>query len=119
MRVILTGGEAHDVTAAPDLLDGQTAGGVIADKAYDNNEIREMIAEANIKVVISSKQNRKIQIPHDVKTYKLRNRRERFFNKTQTLPQGRNPLRPKSRAFPRNFSTRLKYDLGALNVDPT
>ncbi|GAN78991.1 Transposase DDE domain-containing protein [Acidocella aminolytica 101 = DSM 11237] len=40
-----------------------------------------MIEEANIEVVIPSKQNRKIQIPHDVKAYKLRNRIEMFFNK--------------------------------------
>ncbi len=81
MRFILTGGEAHDVIAAADLLDGQAADGVIADKAYDTNELREMIDEAGIEVVIPSKRNRKIQIPHDVQAYKLRNRIERLFNK--------------------------------------
>jgi transposase len=81
LRFILTGGEAHDVTTAADLLDGQTAGGIIADKAYDTNALREMIADAEIEVVIPSKRNRKIQIPHDAQAYKLRNRIERFFNK--------------------------------------
>ena len=81
LRFILTGGEAHDVTTAADLLDGQTAGGVIADKAYDSKELREMIEEANIEAVIPSKRNRKIQIPHDAQAYKLRNRIERFFNR--------------------------------------
>lgn len=81
LRFILTGGEAHDCTAAADLLDGQTAGGVIADKAYDTNDLREIIGEAKIEVVIPSKRNRKIHIPHDEKAYKLRNRIERFFNK--------------------------------------
>jgi transposase len=81
LRFILTGGEAHDVTTAADLLDGQTAGGVIADKAYDTNDLRQMIEEADTEVIIPSKRNRKIQIPHDAQAYKLRNRIERFFNK--------------------------------------
>jgi transposase len=81
LRFILTGGEAHDVTTAADLLDRQTAGGIIADKAYDTNALREMIEDAEIEVVIPSKRNRKIQIPHDAQAYKLRNRIERFFNK--------------------------------------
>jgi transposase len=70
LRFILTGGEAHDVTTAADLLDGQTAGGIIADKAYDTNALREMIEDAEIEVVIPSKRNRKIQIPHDAQAYK-------------------------------------------------
>jgi transposase len=81
LRFILTGGEAHDVTMAADLLEGQTAGGVIADKAYDTNALREMIEQADIEAVIPSKRSRKIQIPHDTQAYKLRNRIERFFNK--------------------------------------
>src|SRR5271168_1958572 len=56
-------------------------GGIIADKAYDTNALREMIEDAEIEVVIPSKRNRKIQILHDVQAYKLRNRIERFFNK--------------------------------------
>jgi transposase len=81
LRFILTGGEAHDVTTAADLLDGQTADGIIADKAYDTNALREMIEEADIEAVIPSKRSRKVQIPHDAQAYKLRNRIERFFNK--------------------------------------
>ena len=46
LRFILTAGEAHDVTTVPDLLAGLPAGGVIADKAYDTNAVRELIAEA-------------------------------------------------------------------------
>ena len=53
LRFILTRGEAHDVTTAADLLDGQTACGIIADKAYDTDALREMIEDADIEVVIS------------------------------------------------------------------
>ncbi|SHF62031.1 Transposase DDE domain-containing protein [Acidocella aminolytica 101 = DSM 11237] len=59
LRYILAGGEAHYIPAAADLLDSQTAGGIFADEAYDSNELHEMIEEANIEVVIPSKQNRK------------------------------------------------------------
>jgi transposase len=81
LRFILSGGEAHDITAAADLLDGQVADAVIADKAYDANDLREMIEEAEAEAVIPSKRNRKIIIPHDAAAYRLRNRIERFFNK--------------------------------------
>ena len=78
---ILTGGEAHDSTAAAKLLAGHAAAAVIADKAYDNNALRELIATSGAEVVIPSLSSRKILIPHDTTAYKLRNRIERFFNK--------------------------------------
>ena len=79
LRFILTGGEAHDITTAPQLLADLSAGGVIADKAYDSNALRDLIAEA--KAVIPSKTSRNLVIPHDAVAYALRNRIERFFNK--------------------------------------
>ena len=81
MRFILTAGQAHDCTTAADLLADRATTGVIADKAYDTNELRELIAAAEADAVIPSKSNRKVQIPHDAIAYKLRNRIERFFNK--------------------------------------
>lgn len=81
LRFILTGGEAHDSTTAADLLASHTAPAVIADKAYDNNALRKLIADAGIEAVIPSLSSRKVLIPHDAEAYKLRNRIERFFNK--------------------------------------
>jgi transposase len=81
LRVVLTGGQVHDSKAAADLLDGVEAGGVIADKAYDSNAIRQTIAAAGMIAVIPSNRSRKILIPHDVHLYKTRNRIERCFNK--------------------------------------
>ncbi|EKM98066.1 MULTISPECIES: IS5/IS1182 family transposase [unclassified Acidocella] len=75
----------HDITTAADLLEGQTAGGVVADKAYYSSELSEMIDDANIEAIILSKRNRKLKIPHDIQAYKLRNRIERFFNKLKHL----------------------------------
>jgi transposase len=81
LRFILTGGQAHDSITAADLLAGQAPSGVIADKAYDSNALRQLIAEAGAQAVIPSIPSRKIVIPHDPLAYSLRNRIERFFNK--------------------------------------
>jgi transposase len=81
LRFILTAGQAGDITTAPALLAGLTASGVIADKAYDSNDLRDLIAEAGAEAVIPSNRTRKVLIPHDRAAYKLRNRIERFFNK--------------------------------------
>ena len=54
---------------------------VIADKAYDSNDLRQTIADAGMLAVIPSKRLRKVQIPHDPILYKARNRIERCFNK--------------------------------------
>ena len=75
LRFIITGGQVHDATQASVLLEGQTAGAVIADKAYDSNGFREQIA------VIPSKRNRKVFITHDQALYRDRNRIERCFNR--------------------------------------
>lgn len=81
LRFILTGGQVNDIVTAPALLDGIRGGGVIADKAYDGNDLRQIIASANMLAVIPSRRSRKIHIPHDVDLYKTRNRIERCFNK--------------------------------------
>ena len=81
VRFRITAGQAHDITAARSLLEDQHAGAVLADKAYDSNDLRDRIAEMKAKAVIPSKRNRKIAIPHDVELYKQRNRIERCFNR--------------------------------------
>jgi putative transposase len=51
---------------------------VLADKAYDSNDLRQRIADMNAGAVIPSKRNRKVAIPpHDANVYKNRNRIER------------------------------------------
>ena len=51
LRFILTGGEAHDITTAPDLLADLAAHGVIADKAYDSDALRERLARRGIALI--------------------------------------------------------------------
>ena len=80
VRFCITPGQAADIVAAPDLLEGQQADAVLADKAYDSNDLRDKIAAMEAKAVIPSKRNRKVCIPHDTDIYKHRNRIERCFN---------------------------------------
>jgi transposase len=81
LRFILTGGQVHDVVPAPTLLEGVQGGAVIADKAYDSNALRQLIADNGMLAVIPSTRSRKVAIPHDADLYKHRNRIERCFNK--------------------------------------
>lgn len=81
LRFRITPGQASDITAAPDLLEGQKAGAVLADKAYDSNDLRGRIAAMKADAVIPSKRNRKAFIPHDTAIYKHRNRIERCFGR--------------------------------------
>ena len=54
---------------------------VLADKAYDSNALRAIIAGLGAEIVIPSNRSRKIAIPHDARTYKQRNRIERCFGR--------------------------------------
>jgi transposase len=81
LRFILTAGQVHDVVAAPALLDGFSADAVLADRAYDSNAFRQVVADAGAEAVIPSTRSRKVPIPHDRALYRHRNRIERCFNK--------------------------------------
>lgn len=81
LRLLVTPGQASDITVAPALLEGQEAEAVLADKAYDSNDLRDRIAAMKAQAVIPSKRNRRLFIPHDVEIYKHRNRIERCFNR--------------------------------------
>jgi putative transposase len=81
VRFRITPGQASDITVAPDLLQGLQARAVLADKAYDGNDLRARIAMMGAKAVIPSKRNRKVFIPHDTAIYKHRNQIERCFGR--------------------------------------
>jgi transposase len=81
LRFILTPGQAHDLTQAHALLDGQTTRQVIADRGYDSNAFRSLVADLGAKAVVPAKSSRITNIRHDAKAYRLRNRIERCFNK--------------------------------------
>lgn len=81
LRFMLTAGQRHDNLTAKALLRGFHAEAVLADRAYDNNDLRQTIADMNAQAVIPSTRSRKVMISHDQAIYRLRNRIERCFNK--------------------------------------
>lgn len=81
IRLIVTAGQVGDCTQAEALLKGQSASAILADKAYDSNDLREKIAIMKAAAVIPSNRSRKVIIPHDTEIYRHRNRIERCFNR--------------------------------------
>ena len=67
---------------APDLLSlAGPLGRLIADKAYDTNAFRRLLAERGTEAVIPSIARRKPLIPHDAAAYRQRNLIERMFGR--------------------------------------
>jgi transposase len=81
VRFILTAGQSGDALAAPALLEGFQPIAVLADKAYDSNALRQIIANPGAQAVTPSNRSRKVPIAHDIETYRARNRVERCFSK--------------------------------------
>ena len=81
MKFILTGGQGAECKRAIPLLENVNASAVLADKAYDTNEVREWLKERGIKAVIPPKSNRKEEIECDFWLYKERHAVECMFGK--------------------------------------
>ena len=79
---MLTPSNIADITSAPDLI--AAAGPIrrlIADKGYDANSLRRLLAAQNPEADIPSTASRKRAIPYDVVAYRQRNRIERMFGR--------------------------------------
>ena len=81
LRLVLTPGQCGDAPLAPALLEGLAPRRVLADKAYDSNALRALIASMSAEAVIPCNPTRKRPIPYDFEAYKMRNTVERCFNK--------------------------------------
>lgn len=81
LRFIVTAGQVNDITQALALLEGQAGKAVLADKAYDSNALRAIIAAMGAEAVIPSNRSRKLIIAHDELIYRHRNRIERCFGR--------------------------------------
>ena len=81
MSFILTGGEVHDCRQALNLLKEKNAGAVLADKAYDSNQIVAAVSAIGAEVVIPPLSHRKSPRRYDSALYEERNLIERMYNK--------------------------------------
>ena len=78
--LLLSPGNINDIALAPALL--AAAGPIkslIADKAYDANSLRQLLAARRAKAVIPSTNSRTDPIPYDRRLYRQRNMIERMF----------------------------------------
>ena len=72
VRIVLTAGQAGDAPQAQHLLEGQAAGAVIADTAYDADHLRATIAAKGAEAVIPSNPSRSRRLPLDERLYRER-----------------------------------------------
>jgi transposase len=80
-RLMLTPGQAHDLTAAQPLLETADPRALIGDKAYDADALIDMLDCRAITPVIPPRENRKEKRDCDFALYRERNLAERFWNK--------------------------------------
>jgi transposase len=78
--LILTPGQAADMSHAKELIDGLPIEVVIADKGYDSRAVVEAIEARGAEAVIPSLKNRAKRRDYDRQRYKDRNLAERFWS---------------------------------------
>jgi transposase len=78
---MLTPGQAHDLRAAPFLLQGLKCRDVVADRGYDADVLLNMIRASGARAHIPSTSRRIIQRSVSRRIYRQRNLVERFFCK--------------------------------------
>jgi transposase len=81
VALVLTPGQAADITQAETLLAELEPEAVLADKGYDSNALVDTLEARGITPVIPSKANRKVPRKTDFALYRERNLVERFFGK--------------------------------------
>jgi len=85
VRILLSPGQAADITYASTLIDGLNADIVIGDRGYDGDALLKKIKEAGAAAAIPPKANRINQREYDKHVYKVRNLVERFINQLKQL----------------------------------
>jgi transposase len=81
VKLVLTPGQAADVTQAETLIDGVPFEVAIADKGYDKKDLVSRIEARGAKAVIPSRKNSRQPRVIDQEQYKGRNLVERFWGR--------------------------------------
>ena len=72
IKTFITAGTIHDCNLASSLIEGLDADIILADKAYDTNDIISLALDYGMEVCIPPKKNRKEQRYYDQELYKWR-----------------------------------------------
>ena len=78
--LLLSAGNTNDITMARDLV--EAAGPfqrLLADRGYDADHLRKLLAERRAEAVIPTTTSRKRPIPYDMIAYRRRNKVERLW----------------------------------------
>ena len=78
---MLSSGQIHDITVAPQLICDLKSAIVMADAGYDSLRFREQIHVKGSTACIRPRRNCKDNIPFDKEQYKERHKVECFFQK--------------------------------------
>lgn len=81
LRLLLTGGQRHDMTQAEGLIDAFQFDSVIADKGYDSKAFLQAIAAQAAEANIPARKSRIEPRAYDAHLYKERHLVECFINK--------------------------------------
>ena len=85
VSLCLSGGQSHDTTAFPAVWEGvpksRWLDAAVMDKAYDSENIRNLLEKQGVEAVIPPKANRKMLFPYDKTKYRMRQKVERFFGR--------------------------------------
>lgn len=79
VKLVLTPGQAADVTQAKTLIEGVPFEVMIGDRGYDSDEVVQAVEAQGGEAVIPSRKNRKVPRTIDLDRYKDRNLVERFW----------------------------------------
>ena len=79
VRFTIRPGNTAEVLELPTLLDGVPTGELIADKAFDSNPIRLLLASQGIVATIPTRVNRLQQLWYDPLRYRTRHLVENYF----------------------------------------
>lgn len=81
VKVLLTAGQQHDLSRAEELIAGQAAAYVIADRGYDSDAFVQAVESQGATPVVRPRENRKAPRELDWHLYGVRQLIERFVNK--------------------------------------
>ena len=84
-RFALLAGHRHESPAAAGLLSGLSFGALLADRGFDSDRLRALVASLGAEAVVPPKSNRTAAIDCDMEKYARRHRVENFFCKIKNF----------------------------------
>ena len=111
VRFELMAGQHFDTVGVPQLIEGLTFDGFIADKAFDIHSIIDDLTKRGAQIVISQRKNRIKQRVLDVDVYRSRHLIENYFAKLKEFKR----LAMRSDKTDRSFTAMIHLVAAVIN----